>query len=281
MGRTRRSACRPRPDVGFARGSGPAAGSGRRSGASSDVGIPGRSGGPRAKLGDAHAWIASRRWSAHLGCAGAFDLAAACSPTGRPGAGMGSARRPRASGSCARGTHFAHAERAFVEPASSGVGGSEVRRPGARGARLERLGRSSSRRRRAAADRRAVMGFRRASAVRVALTRLERARSARMGRAQDRGTGGTRLAVLVGARRSRSAARSAGSRTTAVERAVSSAGSRRGSGMENPGPGAGRASRREHNGRRALRRRQLTSRPGCARVPVTPTVGGSGAFGLE
>jgi hypothetical protein len=251
--------------VGFARGPGPAAGSGRRSGTSSDVGIPGRSGGPRAKLGDALACITSRRGRAHLGCAGAFDLAATCAPTGRPGAGMGSTRRRRASGSCARGTHFAHAERAFVEPAHSGVGSSEARRPGARGARLERLGRSSSRRRRAAADGRAVMGSpRRASPVRVAFAGMERACSSRMGRAQDRGARSTGLAVLVGAGSARRAARSAGSRATAVERAVSSAASRRGSGVENPGPDSGRAgcdSRGQHNGRRALRRRQLTSRP--------------------
>lgn len=184
MGRTRRSACRPRPDVGFARGSGAAAGSGRCSGASSDVGIPGRTGGPCAKLGDARAWIASRRWSAHLGCAGAYYFAATCSPTGRPGAGMGTARRRRAPGSRARGTDFAHAERAFLEPARPGVGGSEARPLGSLNARFERLGRSDCRRRRAAADGRAVLGFvRRASAVRVAIARLERARSARMGRA--------------------------------------------------------------------------------------------------
>lgn len=249
--------------MGFARGPGPAAGSGRRPGTSSDVGIPGRSGGARAKLGDAHARSATRRGRAHVGCA----------------------RRRRASGPRARGTHLADAECAFLEPARSRVGGSEGGRPGARGAGLERLGRSGSRRRRAAADRRAVMGFSRgAGAVHVALAGMERACGARVGRAQDRGAGSTRFAVLVGARGARRAARPAGTRTAAMERAVSSTGARRGSGLENPGPDPGRAggaSGGEHNGRRALRRRQLTARPGGARITVTPTLGGPAARGVE
>jgi hypothetical protein len=124
VGRTRRAARRPRSNVGLARGPASGAHSSRCAGTSSDVGIPGRCGGPRAKLGGALACIAARRGRAHMGCPGAFNLAASGAAAGCPGARMGRAGRRCPRGSGARCTDVADAERAFVEPARSGVGGS-------------------------------------------------------------------------------------------------------------------------------------------------------------
>ena len=219
MGRARRTARRPRADVGLARG---AAGGSRRGCSSAHLGLAG-------------AFVrspAAARTRAGLGRAGARGSAAA--PASSRGAGVGwvsraravvgrasscSARTlrpaaragPLAAGAasrtsnartafleCARGSPGARVGRpgritsvpdpdgAFVEPAGSGLERPSAVRFGAGHARFDRLGCTAAGGGRATTDRGAF---------------LERPRPRGLGRAENRRTRGSRRTVMVGAGR--------------------------------------------------------------------------------
>jgi hypothetical protein len=135
-----------------------------------------------------------------VGCAGAFTRCAARASARRPVPLMGSAGSGCASGSYACGTGIADADGAVVEPTHSGLGRSQARRCGSGRTRLDRLGNPFSRRRRATAHCRAVMGNPRRAAGVEADARLERARRSGVGHAKDRRARRSRSALLVGAR---------------------------------------------------------------------------------
>jgi len=172
VGRTRCPACRSRAHLGFAGGSGSAAWSRRRSGASSNLGISCGSSGLGAELGCGRARVATRRGRARMGRAAASNL-----PATRPRwsrAVMGSAGRARGPGCAAVCPRVANAQRAFVEPTRSCVGGPETGSLRALCAPLHRLGRPGARRRRATAHRRPVMGDARcATAFKVSVAGME------------------------------------------------------------------------------------------------------------
>lgn len=237
MGRARCTAGRPGPHVGFTGGPGSAACTCRRSGSTADLGIPGGSSSPGAKLGRAHARVPARGGRANVGCARSNFPAAG--PL-RAGSVMGRAGGRGAASSAAGGPRAADAECTFVEPACSRVGASQARSlcTGAvrSSAGLDRLGRAGAWRRCAAADRRTVVGrSRRAGAVQLAVAGLESAGSPVVGRAQDRRArcSGRTVMVCAGRAPGRAAGR-AGGRLAALGRAPAS-----GSVLENPIVAAG------------------------------------------